>query len=53
MIQFISIAVNRTSWAIGQLLVIYCPEDQESTVFAMEQSEFERLFEPVAPAQCL
>ena len=43
--KHLAIGIDKTNSRNGELVVIYCPDDNEHTIFVREQSEFEEKFE--------
>ena len=41
----LAIGVDHTNERDGTLVVIYCPDDNEHTIFVREENEFEEKFE--------
>ena len=41
----LTMAVDTTNSRDGTLLVVYCPEDDENTIFVREANEFDNKFE--------
>jgi hypothetical protein len=43
--RWLAVGVDTTNGRDGTLVVIYCPDDDEHTVFVRERKEFEEKFE--------
>lgn len=51
--RHLAIATDKSHMRNGQLVVIYCPIDNEHTIYAWEHDEFIEKFEPVIEKQTM
>lgn len=45
--RHLAIAVDATNARDGVMVVVYCPDDNEHSIYVREQAEFEQKFEMV------